>query len=199
MEEIHYLLKPDWVTWDDIKECMTKAHEVNRKKGVVMQNQYMTPDEFKDYYKDAYCFVALCDNKVIGTCSLRIIDGHAWWAKGIEAYTFGDAILPNYRGTDVFEKLNALRKQYIVNSKAKVVCFDTAENNVVVQKFNLRKGAKRVRLISSRKTWYYSVVMVIWLEGCPFSDWYCDFRYKLSCFLVKLVFKPGRKFRFWFS
>lgn len=200
MKEIQYTLKPDWVTWEQIKECMSKAHEPNRKKGIVMQNQFMSIEEFEEYYKNAFCFVALEDNQVIGTSSFKIMKRNVWWAKNKPvAYEFGDAIIPKYRGTDVYYDLLALRAKHIEDAGIRILQFDTAENNKLVQKLSVKKGAKRVKLYSSRKTWYYSVVMVKWLDGCPYSNRYCDFRFKLSSFIVKTVFKPGRKFRFWFN
>lgn len=200
MKEIQYTLKPDWVTWEQVKECMSKAHEPNRKKGIVMQNQFMSIEEFEKYYKNAFCFVALEDNQVVGTSSFKIIKRNVWWAKNKPvAYEFGDAIIPEYRGTDVYYDLLALRAKYIEDAGIRILQFDTAENNKLVQKLSVKKGAKRVKLYSSRKTWYYSVMMVKWLDGCPYSDWYCNFRFKLSCFVVKMFFKPGRKFRFWIN
>ena len=69
MDEIKYMLKPDWVKADAIKKCLIKAHESNRAKGIVMHNQFMSVDEFENYLKDAYCFVAIKENQVIITCT----------------------------------------------------------------------------------------------------------------------------------
>ena len=199
MGDIKYMLKPEWVTWEQIKECMSKAHEQNRKKGIVMQNQFMSIEEFEQYYKNSFCCVALKDNQVIGTSSFKKIKRNSWWTKKEPAaYEFGDAIIPEYRGTDVYFDLLAFRAKQIENAGIRILQFDTAENNKLVQRLSIKKGAKKVKLYSSKKTWYYSVIMVKWLDGCPYSDWYCDFRFKLSSLIVKTIFKPGRKCRFWF-
>jgi len=50
MDGINYMVRPDWVTGSDIKACLMKAHDPNRSKGVVMQNQIMTPEELEDYF-----------------------------------------------------------------------------------------------------------------------------------------------------
>lgn len=200
MDNIQYMLKPDWVTLADIKDCLIKAHEVNRKKGIVMQNQFMSVEELGDYLKDAFCFVAVEDKRVIGTASLKYIELNKWWAKGLAAYTFMDAILPEYRGTDVFFNLNNLRNKYVSDSGVKILFFDTAENNKLVQKLNIRQGARRVQFFASKKTWYYSVMMAYWLDGeCPYSERYCNVMFSIYKFLVKLIWKPGHKFRFWLS
>lgn len=198
-EEIKYMPKPDWVSWADIKECTVKAHSQNAKKGFVMQNQTMSVEEFAEYYKNAHCFVAMKDDVVIGTSSFIVRKLNKWYAKGYVIYNCGDAIIPEYRGTDVYTDLLALRAKYIEKTGIRVMMFDTAEENKLVQKITMKKGAKKVQLYASPKTWYYSVVMVKWMDGCPYSDWYCNFRFKLSKFIVKLLWKPGRKWRFLLS
>ena len=192
MEDIQFMLKPDWVTWQDIKNCMIKAHEPLRKKGVVMQNQTMSVEEFETEYKDTTCFVALKDKEVVGMCSCKITKVKMWWHKGDIFYSFGDAIIPEYRGTDVYLGLQKIRLDYIKQSGVRVLFFNTEENNKLVQKLNMKKGAKCVKFYASPKTSYYSVVMARWLDGCPYSDGYCNFRYNLSKFLVKTLWKPGR-------
>ena len=196
MDDIKYMLKPDWVSWQDIKECMIKAHDPLRKKGVIMQNQTMTAEEFEMEYKNAFCFVALNGKDVVGTCALKIVKVNRWWHKGDTLYHFGDAIVPEFRGSDVYFGLQKIRSDFEKDTGIRVIYFNTEENNKLVQKLNLKKGAKRVKLFASSKTWYYSVVMARWLDGCPLSDCYCNLRYKLSNFLVKMTWKPGRIIRF---
>ena len=36
MSDIKYMEKPDWVSWDSIKECLVSGHEYNRKRGIYM-------------------------------------------------------------------------------------------------------------------------------------------------------------------
>lgn len=197
MDEIQYMLKPDWVSWAAIKECFLKAHESNRKKGVVMQNQFMTPEEFEQNYKDAYFFVALRGEEVIGTSAFFIRTMNKWWARNKKViYNCADAIIPEFKGTDVYLDLTGLRTKYIKETGIRIIQSDTEENNKLILKLNDKHGGKKVKLYASPKTWYYSVVMVRWLDGCPYSDWYCNFRFILSCLFVKLLWKPGRKLRF---
>ena len=196
MSEIQFMQKPDWVSWADIKECMTKAHETNKKKGIVMQNQSMSAEELGDNLKNAYCFVALHNNRVVGTCSFVIKKVNMWWAKGNVIYTFALAIIPDYQGTDVYFGLQDLRMSYIKETGIRIMMSDTAESNIIAQKLNIKKGAKSVKLYASPNTWYYSVVMAQWLDGCPYSDWYCSFRFRISKFIVKTIWKPGRFIRF---
>lgn len=196
MEEIQYMLKPDWLSWQDIKDCMIKAHGPLRKKGVMMQNQTMTVEEFEKEYEKASCFVALKGKEVVGMSSYRVMTVNMWCHKGDVIYTFGDAIIPEFRGTDVYFGLQKIRLDSIKKSGIRILMFNTEENNKLVQKLNIKKGAKRVKFYASSKTWYYSVVMARWLDGCPYSDRWCDTHYKWSKLIVKLIWKPGRFIRF---
>lgn len=193
------MLKPDRVSWDLVRDCLILAHEYNKKRGFNMHNPTMTAQELEDYLKGSYCFVAMDGEDVVGTCSLKIIKSDSWWAKGeYVAYSCLDGILPQYKGTDVFFDLKNMRLDYVKRAGIKIMQFDTHIDNKLVQKMSLRFGYKYVRYCAFPMTDYYSVVMVKWFDGCPFSDRYCNFRYNLSKFLTKLLFKPGRKFKFVF-
>ena len=63
--------KPEWVSWDEIHEVLWKAHEQNRKKGVIMSYPSLSGEEIKNKIGDkGKLFVAIEDNKVIGTLAL---------------------------------------------------------------------------------------------------------------------------------
>lgn len=197
MDDIKYMPKPDWVKGKDIKECLMKAHTPNRAKGIVMENQFMDAEQFDDFLKDSYCFVALKDNQVIGTMSFKILKCHNWWAKNQEViYNCMDAIWPEYQGSDVYLELRALREKHIKETGIRIIQSSTAENNKMLLKISARRGGKQVRFYASPDNRYYSVVMVRWLDGCPFGDWYCKFRFKTSEYLTKFFFRPGRVNRF---
>ncbi|MBR5989811.1 MAG: GNAT family N-acetyltransferase [Prevotella sp.] len=197
MGEIKYMLKPDWVSWESIRDCINKAHETNRKSGFSMQNPTMSVQELEEYLRDGYCFVAILGDKVIGTNSLKIEKSKLWWAKGDDiGYECLTAIDPEYRNTGAYFGLKQLRTTFAKKKGVKILQFDTHEDNKNVQALDLKFGFKYVRCYASPKTWYYSVIMVKWLDGCPYSDWYCKFRFNLSKFMVKLIWKPGRIVRF---
>lgn len=161
-----------------------------------MQNQTMTIEEFEKEYENASCFVALKGKEIVGMCSYKVMTVNMWCHKGDIIYTFGDAIIPEFRGTDVYFGLQKIRLDSIKKSGIRIFMFNTEENNILVQKLNIKKGAKRVKFYASSKTWYYSVIMAKWLDGCPYSDRYCDIHYKWSRLFVKLIWKPGRIVRF---
>lgn len=200
MGKLQYMEKPDWITWDSILDCIRRSHEKNEKRGFHMTNQDVDALGLQKKLKDGHCFVALDDNKVVGTCSTIIKDGNRWWSKGKKvAYNCLDAILPEYQGTDVYFGLRTLRSQFIKESRVDIIQFNTAEQNKVIQKLALKRGAKYVMYSASgKKADYYSVIMAEWINGCPYSDRYCNCMFKMSKFIIKAIWKPGYKFRYRF-
>ena len=201
MNEIKYMVKPDWISWDEVQECQRKAQETNNKKGFQMQVQTITGEELKNGVGDGYCFVALDGKRVVGTASLKFIRSKIhWWTRQKVAYTCYDGILPEYRGTDVFLGLDYLRNKYIHDSGVRIRQCNTAEKNKMVIKLCKRGGYKLVQFSATGKgATYYSVIMCLWEDGCPFSDCFIDFMFKLSKFIIKTIWKPGYKLRFWFN
>lgn len=187
--DIKYMEKPEWVSWEEVLECLHEAHKVNKKKGFTMQGYDMTIERFKEKLGDGKCFVALDGDKVVGIATVKFIKSRRWcaWGKKV-AYNGLDGVLKPYQGTDVFPSLNALRYKCIRENGVDMVEFNTAEYNKVVIKRNLLQGAKKVQYAHARlaKDKYYSIVMMKWLNGCPYPDWLCNLMFKLSKVAVKL-------------
>jgi hypothetical protein len=201
MGDIKFMLKPDSVSWDEVQECHRKAHEKNNKKGFQMHAQALTGEDLRKDIGDGFCFVALDEDKVVGTASLVFSKSKFnWWTRQKVAYTCYDGILPDYWGTDVFFGLDSLRNRYILESGVKIRQCNTAENNKSVIKLCKRGGYKLVQYSATgRGASYYSVIMCKWDDGCPYSDTFCNFMFKLSRFVIKALWKPGYKFRFWIN
>ena len=200
MSKIEYLEKPEWVTWDDIHECLYKAHSVNRKKGFSMTNVGLSGEELKKKVGSGHCFIALEGKRVVGVACLKIFKPNRWWTKKEVAYTFLDGIIPEYRGTDVFFGLEKIRNKFISDAGVRIRQCNTAEQNKTVIKLCTRGGYKIVQYSATGKgADYYSVIMVLWEDGCPYGDWFVNFMFKLSKFFIKTIWKPGYKIRFWFN
>lgn len=48
MDEIKYMEKPEWVSWEDVLACLHEAHKVNKRKGFTMPGYDMTLEEFRE-------------------------------------------------------------------------------------------------------------------------------------------------------
>lgn len=198
MSEIKFMVKPDWISWDEVQECQCRAHVINNKKGFQMQVQSITGEDLRKGVGDGFCFVALDGNKVVGTASLMFKKSKIhWWTRETVAYTSYDAILPEYRGTDVFIGLDSLRNKYIRDSGVRIYQCNTAEQNKMVIKLCKRAGYKLVQYSATGKgATYYSVIMAKWKDGCPYSDWFCNLMFNMSKIIIKTIWKPGYKMRF---
>lgn len=201
MNEIQYMEKPEWVSWESIRNCISAAHQSNKKYGFEMLNSKLTTaEELMCRMKDCHCFVAIEDKNVVGTLSVKLQRKRKWWTKDLVAYYCYDAILPKYRGTDVYFDLLQKRKEYVKKTGVKIHQFNTAEHNKPVIRMNIKKGFKPVQFTPTMKgANYYSVTMVKWDEGCPFPDWFLKFMFNLSKIISKTLWKPGYKRRFWFN
>lgn len=196
MEEIQYMEKPDWVPWEDVLTCLHEAHKVNKRKGFTMVGYDMTMERFKEQLGDGKCFVALDGNKVIAVNAVRFIISRRWCTRGKKvAYTCLDGVLKEYQGTDVYKSISDTRYRYIIENGVDILEFNTSEHNKAVIKASKKIGAKIVQyahanLVNNR---YHSIVMVLWLHGCPYPDWVCNFMFKLSKVLMKLSEIGGRR------
>ena len=191
MDEIRIIPKPDWLSWDEIQECIHAAQLTNNKRGFDMLFGHSTGEKLKESLKEGYCLVALNENnKVVGTLSLKIYDIKFWWHKGKAGLQCYEGILPEYRGSEVYfelhEKLDEIEDELGLN----VIWATTSEFNEVVKKLQNKQGWKIVQCIASpRNGDYFSVVMVKWKSKCPFTDRRINLMYKISDKLVRLKYK----------
>ena len=197
MSEIQFMEKPDWVSWDSVRECLNASHKVNKKKGFEMENSNISTESLIEKTKDAHCIIALYDNKVVGVACVRIESKKKWWVRGLVAYYLCDAILPEYRGTDVYFGINEIRDKIVRDSGVKIHQFNTSVHNKLIIKMNQKYGYKLVNFSPSAKGGkYYSITMVKWDDGCPFPDWLVEFMFNLSKIVSKTFWKPGYRWRF---
>jgi len=202
MGDIQYMIKPDWISWDAVQECQRKAHEVtNNSNGIHMTVQDYSGEQLRDSIgENGYCFIALDNEKVVGVHGVRFFIGNRWWSKGKKvAYNCMDGILPEYQGTDVYFELADLRMKYIKEYGAEIIQSNTAENNKTIRKITKIKKFKTVQYSATGKgANYYSVIMAKWVHGCPYPDWFINFMFNFSKVVVKTIWKPGYKVRFFF-
>ena len=186
MSEIQFMEKPDWLSWQEVCDCIKAANIVNDKKGFHMLFSDITPEEIEEKLKNGKCFVALCENKVVGTTSFFIRELKQWYRHGKVVYHCYDGVLPDYRGTDVYIELRKLKYKYVEETGIKVYQFHTAEQNKTVIKINQKRGSKMVVFKPTAKgANYYSVTLVKWVDGCPFPDWFVKLMFNLSKFVTK--------------
>lgn len=182
-DNIQIMVKPDWVTWDDIKQCLFEAHAENRAKGINMAHYQWPVERIKDSLGEkGVVLVALDGKRLIGTAAIGDKIGKTWYTKGPYAYICFDAVIPDYSGKGIFKLLDSKREQLAKNLGYRTLVFDTHSNNFHRQEIALKNGFRLVRFFRASSKDHYSVVMAKWLDGCPYSSFYCWIKFQLSKF-----------------
>ena len=200
-DNLIFTIKPDWVSWEAVVDCYRQSHEVNNQHGFKMMAQYMTAEELQDDMRDGVCFVALKGNNIIGTASVKYERFNKWWCIGRKvAYLCHAGIISDYQGSAVFWGLYKIRDKYIKESGVKISQLRTSEYNDTVIKLNMMRGFKCVQYSPTCKgADYYTVTMVRWEGGCPYSERFVKFMYNLSKFVAKTFWTSEYKFKYWYN
>ncbi len=105
------------------------------------------------------------------------------------------AVLPEYKGRHISTMLFKKVVEDAKNGRYKYIESQTAEHNDIVQKINLKDGYKYIAFTAPPSD-HYNVIMLQWLDKCPYSDIVLKLHYGLQKLYIKTRFKPGRKKRF---
>lgn len=196
MADIRIIEKPEYISFDDIHDLLYKAHQINREKGFNVKTAEMSGSELAHHLEpEGKCFVAMDGDKLVGTTSYRIRERNYWCAKGKVADRVLAGVLPEYKGQGISSKLFQI---VLENAKAgglRYVESSTAEENEIVQKINLKDGYKYIDFRSTKAD-HYTVVMLQWIDGCPYAAWKIKARFLLKKYYIKIRYKPGRIKRF---
>lgn len=189
--------KPDSVSWDVIHDVLWAAHAKNREDGIHMKAPALSGEKMKELVgEQGRCLVAMDGDKVVGTSSYKIITSNKWYAQGQAiAYWMLNGVLPEYQGNGIYSKLLRYSEESIRQSHINLIEMNTAEHNTTVQRALRKKGWVYVDFITF-PTDHYSVVMVKWLNACPFSRWKCWWMFTSNKWKEKIKYKPGRIKRF---
>lgn len=184
LDELRIIEKPDWVSWDDIRQCLYEAHSVNRAKGINMTHYLWPSAKIKESLgEDGLMLVALDGNKLVGTAAIADKNSNMWYAGGRYAYMCFAGVLPSYKGYGIYKRLIERREEYAKIRGFNVLLFDTHSKNILIQEIAKKNDYRLVRFfLAKNKDHYshYSVVMVKWLNGCPYSKFYCWMKFQQS-------------------
>lgn len=174
------LEKPDYISWDDIHKVIWSAHADNRKRGVVMRNPSLDGEGIKKKLGErGKMLVALtAENRLIGTAALMPKEVKVWFGREVFAYCCFAAILPEYSGQGIYKEMCRRQELMAAEMGLDKMLFDTHENNERMINHALKAGYRFVNYRFYRD--HFNVIMVKWLNGCPYSYYYSQFRFMLS-------------------
>jgi GNAT superfamily N-acetyltransferase len=177
-DSIQIIEKPDWVTWDEIHNILWKAHAENRENGIVMRYASLSGEEIRQRIEDrGKLFCAIVNNKVVGTGALVVRHYFLWFTKGYEpfGYMCFASVLPEYTGKGIYKYLILKREQFCREKGINRMMFDTHERNIHTRKILEKNNFKPVNYSFYKD--HYNLVMVKWLDGCPYSDYRLKFEF----------------------
>lgn len=178
---IQIVEKPDWVSWEDIKQCLYEAHSVNRAKGINMSHYQWPAEKIKDSLgENGLMLVALDGKKVVGTAAIAEKNGKSWYASGRYAYMCFAGVLPDYGGHGIYKELVKKREEMAESQGYHILLLDTHYHNKKIQIIAKKNGYRLVRFFQVGNRDHFSVVMVKWLGEKSYSQWYCLYRYQIS-------------------
>ena len=187
---IQVIEKPDWVSWEDVREVIWLSHSRNREEGMNMLFPSLSGEEIRKRVEErkGKMFVALDGKEVVGTGALTVKRVDLWCGRGEYAYLCFAAVLPEYNGQGLYKALCALREEESRRMGLDRMMFDSHENNKVLFGINKKNGFYPV----SYKNYgdHNNVIMVKWLAGSPYSYSRCKyefFRRKVSVKVRQLV------------
>ncbi len=183
--------KPDWVSWDEIHEVVWEAHANNREKGIIMSYPSLSGEELKNMIGDhGKMFLAVEDNKVVGTLALIVKSGKKWYNTGVYGYLCLGAVLPEYSGKGIYRSLYQLAETTAKQMQLSVLTRDTNENNARMLNITKLEGYHFVEYRVHKD--HCSIVRAKWLETCPFTDKQIKRHFVISKLLTKIQYKPGK-------
>ena len=192
-QTIQIIEKPDWVSWDEIREVIWESHAENREHGIKNALPSLPSDEIRKKVGDkGKMFVALDGKKVVGTYAVLVKSKRKWFSCGDYAYECFCTVLPEYRKSRAYFLLARMAIDYIRKKGLSLTTGEAHEYNEKVLKLKLREGYQHVAYKACKD--HYNVVIAKWLNECPYPLWYIKFRFLLSKLYLKTRFKmvPGK-------
>lgn len=175
----------DEFRWNEIQNVIYKAHEENRRNGVDIRNAHLTSKELQESLgKDGKCFIALDDNKIVGTCSVAFQYKQCWYANGVVAYATLEGVLSEYKGKHIFKQLAKKRLEYIKSIGCNVVYMNVAEKNYIRRIIAEKEGFKKIAIHYNPYNPHNYIIYCNWIGEKPFTDFEISIRYKIS--MIKL-------------
>lgn len=183
--------RPDYVSWEDIRQTLADAHKKNINQGLVVRSTTLSGDQLREQVADGKCFVALDGNKLVGIAAVRIKTCNKWFCQGIVAHFLLDSVLSDYQGAGIYSQLQKKRYEYIEEEGVSIITTNTAANNERMVKMLPKHGFHRAAMFHASDTNHFSITWVKWLKDEPSSITIWG-HYFLSVIKVKLHYALRR-------
>lgn len=124
------------------------------------------------------------EGKLVGTAAMIPKKAKLWFGEHSFAYCCFASILQEYNGEGIYKEMCRLQEEMAREAGLNMMLFDTHENNSRNIDHSLKAGYRFVDLKFYRD--HFNVVMVKWLDGCPFSDFKCKYKYLIRVIIIRV-------------
>lgn len=196
-KRIDIVLKPDWISYDDIHNLLFIAHENNRNNGFHVKTADMDASSLEEHIGlDGECYVALDGEKLVGVTAVRIVERNNRYSKGPVAAQILSAIHPDYQGQGISSSFHERVIAFAKKFKLTQIEGRVASKNTKIQKALLKWGFRYVDFVTYSNIDHYTIVMLKWLDDTPISDIKLKIHYIIKKIYVIFRFRPGKIKRF---
>jgi GNAT superfamily N-acetyltransferase len=194
INEIKIIPKPDYITWEEITDLLHLAFAEKKEKGMNYLATYQDAETTKRRVGNGVCWVALLNEKVIGTETIEIFypdrKNRRWHNEGTYAYCSQAAVHPYFKRIGLGSRIQKEIIFYCFKNNIDEILGHTSIRARDIQKWWKKFGAQKVELISSAATNYYAVRMRIPIKGKKYNNYYVAIRYYIS--VIKCVLQKNR-------
>lgn len=165
--------RPNYISWEDISSLLRKAHSDNVAKGIRLPYPFLPPEQLRAKTEESggTMLVALFQGHLAGVGAVRVINKKLWCGSGQYAYCYLAAVDPDYAGKGIYRRIVLEQENIALRSGVSRMLFDTHEHNDRIIEISLKNG---YRLVDYKvREDHNSVLLVKWLNGCPYSRIRC--------------------------
>lgn len=191
INNIQIIEKPDWISWNDIHSLLWAAHAENREKGIFMKYPSLSGEDIRKRVESkGKLLCAIFNGKLVGTGAIIYKESKLWFDKPSSTYMYFCfiGVLPEYKGKGIYKSLylSLLRE----NNGLDKILLDTHEDNKHMIEISTKNGFVPVDYKYYKN--HYNVVMVKWLNECPYTIFRCKYEFIKIKFFVKLKYSAKR-------
>lgn len=189
--------KDNNISFEIVHNILFESHKENMKNKVLMKTVTLSSEQLEERIgKNGKCFIALYDDKIVGTLSVRFVERNTWYAQGIIPDYILAGILPEYQGMHINTMLSNKVFDYSKDQGFDKIELDTAEKNKQAIKVYKHLGFRLVDFKAFSGADHYSVVMIKNFYKFPHSKIYYYVRFLMKKYYIKLRYKIGGTKRF---
>ncbi|MBQ9219039.1 MAG: GNAT family N-acetyltransferase [Muribaculaceae bacterium] len=184
-KKIRIVIKSDDVSWDEIAHLLHNSFEERKQQGLNFTCSSVTADMLERQNANSIVFVALLQNELIGTVSMKIMQFKSYQY----AYHYNLAVAPDYKGKGIADMLFNKFIENAINNECSFIKSDTAERAYSSVSWHKKNGFCPITIRSYGSTNYYSILFRKQLKYHWFwsNQWLCKVYFALSSFAYKRI------------